>query len=219
MDGVFSTGLEYSIEKNGTVSVCSIGSCTDKHIRIPEFIDGKTVTAVAEGAFAHSYSIISVVLPASVSLIGKNAFSWCKELTTINAPGTLEICERAFMGCGKLEDICLGSRVKCINDKAFAYCNSLTSAYLPNSINKLGHSVFEGCTSLNYASLPEALTAIDSGMFYACTELKQVTIPTDIKYIDEYAFAYCISLGDIDIPAETVINQDAFFECLLKKAS
>ena len=71
----FSSGLEYRFGKNGTAVLISTGSCRDKHIIVPEFIDGKTVTEIDERAFCHSDKIVSVTLPHTVSKIGKAAFA------------------------------------------------------------------------------------------------------------------------------------------------
>ena len=150
----FSSGLEYRFGKNGTAIITSVGTCTDKHIIIPEFIDGKTVTEVDEKAFCSSDSILSITLPYTVSKIGKGAFAWCRKLEFIKASGVLEISDKAFMGCESLTDIYLGSRLKKIGKKAFAYCIELQSAELPNSVTEIGASAFEGCRNLLTASLP-----------------------------------------------------------------
>ena len=218
MNNKISLGLEYDIVKNGAVIIRSIGSCEDKDIVIPEFIDGKTVVGIANGAFARS-DIKSVALPYSLSVIGKNAFAFCAKLECISAFGVSEIGDRAFMGCDSLTDIGLSSKIKRIGDKCFAYCPSLTTAHLPDSISEMGRSVFEGCRNLIYASLPQGINIIESGTFYACQNLSRVVVPEHLEYIDEYAFAYCISLSDITISKATVVNRDAFFECGQRKAS
>ncbi|MBR3878922.1 MAG: leucine-rich repeat protein [Clostridia bacterium] len=209
----FSSGIEYKFGKNGTASIVSIGSCTDKHIIIPEFFEGKTVTAVEDGAFSRAEGIVSITLPHTVSHIGKKAFAWSRRLEFVRASGVLEIGEKAFMGCEALTDITLGSKIKRIGKKAFAYCIELSSAELPSGISEIGASAFEGCRALGRVTLPESLRIIESGMFYACTSLSRVTLSNTVRYIDENAFAYCISLNDISIPRTAVINQNAFFEC------
>ena len=215
----FSSGLEYRYGKNGTAILTSVGTCNDKHIIVPEFIDGKTVTEVDERAFSRSDRILSITLPHTVSRIGKEAFAWCRKLELVKASGIIEIGDKAFIGCDSLTDIGIGSKIKKLGKKAFAYCISLTTAELPNSIYDIGASVFEGCSSLATVSLPESMKIIPSGIFYACVNLSKVGLPTSLKYIDEFSFAYCCSLEPMKLSRETVINQNAFFESSAKKAS
>ena len=215
---MISIGLEYSISKN-CVTVCSIGSCEDVDIVIPEFIEGKTVVAIADNAFTRNSDIKSVTLPQSLSFIGKSAFAWCRNLERVDAPCVIEICDKAFMGCDSLTDIGLSSKLRCIGDKTFAFCPSLTSASMPNGIIRMGASVFEGCRNLKTVSLPQNLKIIANSTFYACTALERVIMPQALAYVDELAFAYCIALEYPVIPEKTVINRDAFFECGSRKIS
>ena len=209
----FSSGIEYRFGKNGTAAIVSVGTCTDKHIIIPEFIDGKTVTSVDDGAFERVEGVLSITLPHTVSHIGKKAFAWSRKLEFVRASGVVELGAKAFMGCESLTDITLGSKIKRIGKKAFAYCIELSCADLPSSIYEIGPSAFEGCRALRCVTLPESLKIIESGTFYACTNLSHVTLSHTVRYVDENAFAYCISLNKINLPRSAVINQNAFFEC------
>lgn len=219
MLGTISLGFEYEIQKNGTAVILSVGLCSDDDIVVPEFIDGKTVVAIADNAFSHNSHLRSIVLPQTVIKIGCSAFAWCKSLEYVSALGIIEICDRAFIGCDSLSDIAISSRIRQIGKKAFAHCSHLTSAHIPNSVHKLGESVFEGCSSLTYATLPDNLKIIENGTFYACTELRTVKLPKALEYIDEFAFAYCISVEGLIIPRQAVVNRDAFFESKLKNVS
>ena len=207
-----SFGLEYEVRRDGTAVLKSIGSCYDSCISVPQFFEGKTVVAVADNAFRGNSQIVSIKLPATVTVIGKSAFAWCRSLETVIGGGLLEIGAKAFVGCDNLTDLGLGKRLKRIGAKAFAYCPSLTSAYLPDSVCEMGVSVFEGCRNLDTVALPNSLRIVENGTFYACTNLKHVDIPCNLKYIDEYAFAYCVSLDMISLSKHTVTNKNAFFE-------
>ena len=213
-----SLGLEYEVRRDGTAVLMSIGSCADSCITVPQFFEGKTVVAVADNAFRGNCEIISIKLPSTVTVIGKNSFAWCRNLETVIGGGLLEIGAKAFIGCDSLSDLGLGKKVKKIGTKAFAYCISLTSAYLPDSICEMGVSVFEGCRNLDTVALPDSLRIVENGTFYACTSLKHVEMPRNLKYIDEYAFAYCVSLDEISLSKQTVTNNNAFFESQIRVA-
>ena len=71
-----SLGLEYKIQ-NGFAILCSVGSCNDSDIVVPEYYEGKIVASVSDNAFSRCENLISIKLPSSVVSIGKSAFAWC----------------------------------------------------------------------------------------------------------------------------------------------
>lgn len=74
----YSIGLEYEFNKsNKTCSVKKIGSCKDKDIIIPSSIDGYEVTRIGSYAFYKCETIISVIIPDSVTRIEDEAFNQC----------------------------------------------------------------------------------------------------------------------------------------------
>ena len=80
-----------------TCTISGIGACTSKDIVIPEYIDGLRVVAIDENAFYGS-AIKSVVIPASVREIGKNAFAMCSLLTKVTMPDGAELGKDVFLG-------------------------------------------------------------------------------------------------------------------------
>ncbi len=212
MKGFVSNGLDFEIK--GNVAVLSgIGSCIDTYITVPPIVKGRPVVAVAPGAFANSKELTDIVLPPSVKLIGKEAFAWCRSLSTVKLLGVTEIEGRAFIGCDRLREVDFSSFLLSIGEKAFAYCSALASLKLPQTVEVIRISAFEGCRALRIVTLPRKLKQIENGVFYACTSLRKVTLPAGLEYIDEYAFASCSELSVINLPAQTVVNRDAFLEC------
>ena len=208
-----SQGLEYRVNEYGVAVLCGIGCCTDEHIIVASDFEGYAVKEIAEKAFCRVDRIKSVSIPSSVTIIGDQAFSWCRSLVRINATDVEKIGDRAFMGCEKLTSFSFGFKLEEIGEKAFAYCSSILAAALPDSVCSIGKSAFEGCRNIGKIYVSDNVSVIESGTFYSCDKLRKVILPSDLEYIDEYAFAYCISLLDMDIPHKTVINKDAFFEC------
>lgn len=117
----------------------------DKHVVIPEMIDGKKVTRIDDYAFDQDTDIVSVKMPDSITEIGESAFSGCSSLTTVALSENLEsIGSGAFINCGKL-----------------------TGISLPNTLTRLGNGAFANCTSIKQICIPAALT--DWGGQCVCT--------------------------------------------------
>ena len=76
-----SVGLEYLISENGiSYSVVGKGTCQDSTISIPSSYMGKTVTKIAEEAFAYTEGISEIFIPAAVKYIQAKAFFMCVDL-------------------------------------------------------------------------------------------------------------------------------------------
>lgn len=93
-------------EKNGEITITG---CSDENIKvlvIPDKIDGKPVTAIADSAFA-STDLTGVSLPSGLTEIGWFAFSGCVYLMNVSIPVSVEsIGYDAFGNCPKLTVYC-----------------------------------------------------------------------------------------------------------------
>ncbi len=101
----YSEGLEYKVNSD-TVTITGLGTCSDTPIYIPAVIEDKPVTEIGDYAFQYEYLDVSeVVLPDSVTTIGRNAFAGCY-ITKIDIPNSVKTIDRgAFSGCTRLSDI------------------------------------------------------------------------------------------------------------------
>ncbi|MBR5986950.1 MAG: leucine-rich repeat protein, partial [Clostridia bacterium] len=79
--------LRYSVVNGNEIKIAGIAShvCPNGHngIVIPETIDGKTVTAIADGAFADNDTVVKIYLPESIRKIGDAAFKGASKLYDI----------------------------------------------------------------------------------------------------------------------------------------
>lgn len=87
-----------------------------------------TVKMLARRAFANMPSLVSIDLPATVSVIGAAAFHGDSALRYVNLPTTTgSIGEEAFFGCLSLQGIHIGgAALRVIGKGAFDYCLSLS---------------------------------------------------------------------------------------------
>lgn len=144
------------IDEYSKVQILSyIGSDTD--VVIPDRIDNKKVTSIADSAFREK-SITSVVFGQYVESIGNYAFYSCQSLNKLDFSK---------------------SSVKTIGDCAFTVCKSLESIEFPESLESIGYGAFSAYTdgyggyygsyvasSLKSVKFGGGLKSIESYAFY-----------------------------------------------------
>lgn len=151
-----------------------------------------------------------------VKFIGKNAFLFCKDLTSVIIPSTVTtIGESSFQECEALSSITIPNSVTTIGNRAFRDCTNLESVTLSNSITSIGEYAFYGCKSITAINLPDNMTSIGTGAFSFCTNLTSINIPNGIINIEDYLFNNCENLTNVSIPnSVTTIGYMAFNYCI-----
>ena len=211
------------IDEYSKVQILSyIGSDTD--VVIPDRIDNKKVTSIADSAFREK-SITSVVFGQYVESIGNYAFYSCQSLNKLDFSK---------------------SSVKTIGDYAFTVCESLKSIEFPDSLESIGYGAFSAYTngyrgsyvgsSLKSVKFGSGLKSIADYAFYENSALNTVKFTgvalTSIGYqsfyntaiteldlsgadasIGTYAFYRCNSLETVKLSGVKTIGQNAFDNC------
>ncbi len=190
-----------------------------KEIKRDTFKEG--TCGIADQAFYGQISLSSVVLNASIKVVGEWAFGRCTSLYRfISDENSLAyIWHYAFYECNTLSSVRLQEGLKYIGNYAFAKCplldNNAMSEYTftPSTVTTIGTRAFEG-TAL--WSKPD-----DYGIIYAgnwvvgCTNaVSEVVINKDTVGIANYAFYKCDALGTITgLNNAKYIGYGAFYQC------
>ena len=170
---------------------------------------------ICDSAFSFCRSLSEIVIPSSVTSIGKGAFSYCVSLSEIVIPSSVtSIGDGAFYSCHSLSEIVIPSSVTSIGDGAFYGCHSLSEIVIPSSVTSIGHGAFYSCHSLSEIVIPSSVTSIGDSAFSRCVSLSEIVIPSSVTSIGKGTFSYCYSLSEIVIPSSvTSIGDSAFYRC------
>jgi len=137
-DGSTQSGDYCYTESGGDVTIVGYtGSGGD--VVIPDTINGMPVTRIGGGAFYKKSSLISVVIPDSVTDIMDG---WLVGWNTFNG---------SFSGCTNLSSVTVGNSVTSIGYQAFFQCSSLTSVTIPASVTFISETAYGFCSSLSTA--------------------------------------------------------------------
>ena len=146
-----------------------------------------------EARYLSNYSI-----HGDTKIIAANAFYGCTNFTSIVIPDSVtSIGRSAFDSCSSLTSIVIPDSVTSIGGEAFTNCSSLTSIVIPDSVTSIGGGAFANCSSLTSVVIPDGVTSIDEVAFYYCTSLTSIVIPDSVTSIGYGAFYYCNSLQDV----------------------
>jgi uncharacterized repeat protein (TIGR02543 family) len=120
----------------------------------------------------------SIVIPASVTSIGNNAFGETMSLKTVTFAGTSQLTtigEGAFTRSA-LASITIPASVTSIQPYAFSEATSLTTVTFAGTsqLTTIGDSVFEN-TSIMAITIPASVSSIGSNIFYDARWLTRIT--------------------------------------------
>jgi hypothetical protein len=181
---------------------------------IPTNINGLTVTAIGENAFALVYNLTSVAIPSTVTTIEEGAFN-AAGLTDVAIPyGVTNIGEAAFADCESLTNVVIPESVTTVGQGAFD-TSGLTSVTVPGSVTNFGEAAFAVGESLTNIIIEPGITSLGPNYLFTGNSIANVIIPASVTNLGELTFEGCTSLtnvfflGNAPTVDNTVFQNDA----------
>ena len=210
---------------------------TDSVFYVPSMIGDFPVTSIY-GGFAGCSDIKTIIIPPTVTKIGRDAFS-CSSLESIcfayddgtpiifadYEPGSHDEEAYAnngeFRDCKRLKSVEFRRPINKFSIGMFLNCSKLENVYFnpyyvnPNdmSMDTIEPCAFFGCEGLTHFEMPKSVKVIGDGAFAHCHGLETIDL-SPITSIGDYAFAECYQLLDVTLnPSLNYLGEAAFLNC------
>jgi len=108
---------------------------------------GAGVRRISEYAFRGNSKLRYVDL-GEVRSVGRQAFSYCRNLKSVKWSSNLEFIDISAFAHTALEVVEIGDKVRKISSGAFIWCKELKSLVLGENLKEIGSRTFLGCKSL-----------------------------------------------------------------------
>ena len=172
-----------------------------------------------------------LIIPDSVTSIGKWAFCGCSGLTSVTIGNSVtSIGGSAFSSCTGLTSVTIGNSVTSIGEDAFEYCYKLIEVYNKSTLSITAGSSSNGCVAYYaknvYTTEGGSKISTDENGYVIYTDgdekilvsyrgtNTELVLPSYITKINQNAFRGCTGLTSVTIPDRvTSIGDYAFSGC------
>jgi len=217
------------ITNNGAITITSSDPASDppEVINIPDTIDGMSVTAIRDYAFAQNEALTYLTIANSVTNIGAFAFFYCTSLPRVTIPDSvISMGTQAFQDCASLTNAVIGKGLTNLTRSIFISCTNLaaidvdpSNPYLSSfdgAVYDRNQSTLITCPQGKSGSytIAQRTKTLSLGAFYRCINLMQIALPNGLNTIELGTFYQCYSLESIVIPNSVrTMGHSAFFQC------
>ena len=196
-------------------------------LTIPSSLGGYPVSGIGNYAFRNASDLVSISIPAEVTMIGYDAFYGCRSLLEVVLPDSLQtIGSYAFYQCFSLTNLALPNGLRSIGSGAFWGCERLRGIDIPASVSTVGDAAFVWCDALEEIRVDAANStfASEDGVLFSKDKktirsvpngkMGEYEIPDGVETIGNSAFRGCGGLSAVSIPDSVAnIGQFAFYDC------
>lgn len=174
------------------------------------------------GADSKNRKLMEVIIPNTVTHIGKAAFLACKKMKRIVLPNSVTyLGDYAFQACDLMEEIALPDTLAYIGGMAFHQCGSLKHIVIPKKARHVDSTAFCGCRNVDVESRSSRFVTQDGflidnlnkrPLLYFGKE-KIVTMPEGIVWFDWPLFSDS-DVEEVTVPdTVTTLGYRAFNSC------
>jgi len=208
--GIFTYGV--TAEEEVVITGLTETAEKDKRNRklvIPEYLDGKPVVGISDGAFAFM-PVTSVEFPEGLSEIGTGAFYGCNLVKEVHIPSTVTyLGARAFAANYLLQTISVEkenpvytSQNGALFDKDVRVLVQIPAAYpaelysIPDTVSVIEEYAFGNNRNILLLDIPGSVVKIREKAFWNMKELRELRIPSEIDLTSD-VYAHCPKLKSV----------------------
>lgn len=188
--------FELTENKDGTYTVVKYnGNDEVEEVMLPDFVNGKAVSAIGDSVFKNRKSLKRVFFSETLKSIGASAFEGCENLEAVLlVDGVETIGIHAFSGCSSLSDVFLSEELKSIGKYAFYECGSIKRIKLHGKVTVIEAYAFADCTALQSIVIPDSVKTVGRNAFSGCSSMREAVIGEAVESIGKFAFDKCNDL-------------------------
>lgn len=159
----------------GKIGNYAFWNCTN----IEEVIISPEVTSIGDFAFGMTKSLHNISIPDSVQAIGEHAFNGTGFVEVVLPNSVTSLGKGAFSHCVYLRAVTLSNGIKTIPIESFNQCYQLESIVIPQGVENVSSFSFRCCTSLRYIVLPESVIDFTNSAVYECPCLEEINVSAE----------------------------------------
>ena len=157
----------------------------------------------------------TLVIPDSITSIGRYSFVNCTSIKTISLPTTLSFLgDMAFARCPFLDSVLYDAKDCNLQSGTPFYNAGVKSFVFGTNIEMIPKYICMSLTNLSSIIIPESVTYIGEMAFYGCSSISTITLPANLKKIEDEAFKRCTNLSVVYSRAKLppVIMANTFYD-------
>lgn len=219
---------DYGYTLVNTVAMLCRYKGSETKLELPSELDGYTLTAVTDEAFASNSKLKSIKISDTVVNIGDTAFDNCTALEYVYLGSSVAVLNtKTFESCSALKEIEVSAANKNYSSADGVLYNGDKTELLrcpcaieaeelevPDTVACVGEYAFSNCSGIKKVTLPDGCQ-LKTGSFFYCMDMEEIVFGEGLTAISEKCFFGCVMLKEIEVPGGvTFIGDYAYFGCI-----
>lgn len=152
-----------------------------------------SVKEIQACAFSSCIFLDSVNLRNGLLTIGEGVFKYCRGLKSIVIPDTVTNIGKSAFEATACENVKLSSGLSVISERMFACC-SIRRIEIPYNVKEIKKEAFIDCKNLKSVLLPDEIIYIERGAFSKCISLSEINFPRNLRFVARLSFDRCTGI-------------------------